>query len=341
MLGIKYIKFDSTTYVIHYKNGKIISEGKGLSFFYFAPVSSIVAIPLGSNDIQFIFNESTVDFQTVSIQGQIIYKIENTKMLAELLDFTVDAKGNYKKKDYEKLHQRLVNEAQTAASAFVQSLSLKETLRSTKKIAEKIIEGLRASDTVSMLGVAPLNTNILAIKPTPEMERALEAETREALQQEADHAIYERRNYAVEEERKIKESELNTEIAVEEKKKQITEKKMEAELLIEKNKNRIREMLMEADIALEKQRKILIDFRIENDKKDADSKAYMLTATLQPYKDMDWKTLSVINKDALDPSLNIALAFRELAGNANKIGNLNLSPELLDSLLRVREKNVR
>ena len=52
------------------------------------------------------------------------------------------------------------------------------------------------------------------------MERALETETREKLQQEADQAIYLRRNFAVEQERKIKESELNTEIAVEEKKKQ-------------------------------------------------------------------------------------------------------------------------
>ena len=53
MFGIKYIKFDSMTHVIHYKNGKIIKEGKGLSFFYTSFNSSIVAIPIGSNDVQF------------------------------------------------------------------------------------------------------------------------------------------------------------------------------------------------------------------------------------------------------------------------------------------------
>ena len=62
------------------------------------------------------------------------------------------------------------------------------------------------------------------------MTRALETETREMLQQEADQAIYGRRNFAVEQERKIKESELNTEIAVEEKQKQIAEKKMESDV---------------------------------------------------------------------------------------------------------------
>ena len=41
-----------------------------------------------------------------------------------------------------------------------------------------------------------------------------------------------------------------------------------------------------------------------------------------------------ISNTGNDPSNNIALAFRELAENADKIGNLNISPELLDSIVR-------
>ncbi|MCP4218535.1 MAG: hypothetical protein GY765_28125 [bacterium] len=74
MFGIKFIKFDSMNHVVHFKHGKIKTECRGLSFFYFSPNSSIAAIPLGSNDLEFIFNESTLDFQTISIQGRIIYK---------------------------------------------------------------------------------------------------------------------------------------------------------------------------------------------------------------------------------------------------------------------------
>ena len=47
---------------------------------------------------------------------------------------------------------------------------------------------------------------------------------------------------------------------------------------------------------------------------------------------MDWKTLTALNNNA-DPRFNISLAFRELAENAGKIGNLNISPDLLDSIL--------
>ena len=332
MFGIKHIKFDSMTYVLHFKNGNIKREGRGLSFFYFAPNSSIVAIPMGSNDLPFVFNESTNDYQTVTIQGQISYKISNPKTLADVLDFTVEDNGQYKKNDIEKLNQRIINEAQTATSAYIHDIKLKEAIRSAKAIEENITSGLRSSAAIGMLGIEILGANILAIKATPEMARALETETREKLQQEADQAIYERRNFAVEQERIIKESELNTEIAVEEKQKQIAEKKMESDVQKADNQRKLREMQLEADISVENQRKALIEQKTENDKKEAETKGYVLETTLKPYREMDWKTLTALNNNS-DPRFNISLAFRELADNADKIGNLNISPELLDSIL--------
>lgn len=332
MFGIKHIKFDSMTYVLHFKNGNIKREGRGLSFFYFAPNSSIAAIPMGSNDLPFIFNESTNDYQTVNIQGQISYKISNPKTLADILDFTVGDNGQYKKNEIEKLNQRIINEAQTATSSFIHEIKLKDAIRSAKSIELRILEGLKSSQAITMLGIEILGANILGVKATPEMSRALETETREKLQQEADHAIYERRNFAVEQERIIKETELNTEIAVEEKQKQIAEKKMESEVQKADNDRKLREMKLAADIAVENQRKQLIEQKTTNDKKEAETQGYVIETTLKPYKDMDWKTLTALQNNP-DPKLNISLAFRELAENAGKIGNLNISPELLDSLL--------
>lgn len=338
MFGIKHIKFDSMTYVLHFKNGNIKREGRGLSFFYFAPNSSIAAIPMGSNDLPFVFNESTNDYQTVTIQGQISYKINNPKTLADVLDFTVQDNGQYKKNDIEKLNQRIINEAQTSTSAYIHGIKLKEAIRSAKAIEENITEGLKSSTAIGMLGIEILGANILAIQATPEMARALETETREKLQQEADQAVYERRNFAVEQERIIKESELSTEIAVEEKQKQIAEKKMESEVQKADNQRKLREMELEADISVENQRKSLIEQKTENDKKEAETKGYVLETTLKPYRDMDWKTLTALSNNS-DPRFNISLAFRELADNADKIGNLNISPDLLDSILNEKGKS--
>ncbi len=332
MFGISYINFDSMTYVIHFKNGGIAKEGRGLSFFYFTPNSTIAAIPMGSNDLPFIFNEVTNDYQSISIQGQVTYKIGDPKQLAELLDFTIDSAGIYKKNDSEKLNQRIINEAQTATSSFIHSLGLKEAIRSAKNIESKITEGLRASTAISILGIEILTVNILAIKATPEMARALETETREKLSQEADQAVYERRNFAVEQERKIKESELSTEIAVEEKKKQINEKKMEAAVQIAENDRKLREIKVQADIAVENQRKQLIEQKTENERKEAETQGFVIESTLKPYRDVDWKILTALNNNA-DPKFNLSLAFRQLAENADKIGTLNITPDLLESLI--------
>ncbi|MDO4726581.1 MAG: SPFH domain-containing protein [Porphyromonadaceae bacterium] len=341
MFGIKFIKFDSMTYVMQYKHGTIKREGKGLSFYYYSPTSSITAIPLGSRDIQFIFNEATKDFQTVTIQGQITYKIENPKQLADSLDFTLNNNHRYKEDNFEKLNQRLNNEAQTSTSSFIQGLTLKEALRSAKLISEKINDGLKSSNSTKILGVEVLGVDVLAVSATPEMAKALETETRESLQKEADKAIYERRNFAVEQERKIKESELNTEIAVQEKKKQINEKQAEIKINDAENERKLREMKIMADVSIEEQKTKLIEMQVENEKKLADSKGYTLDKTLKPYKEIDWKTLMALNSNKMSALDNIAFAFRELAENSEKIGTLNITPDFLETVIANQKCNKR
>ena len=350
MFGIKHIKFDSMTYVMHFKNGVIKKEGRGFSFYYFSPNSSIVAIPMGSNDLPFIFNESTSDYQTVTIQGQISYKINQPKILADILDFTINDNGDYEKKDIEKLHQRIINEAQTITASFVHGITLKEAIRSAKTVEEKILGGIKSASAINILGIEIIGANILAIKATPEMTRALETETREKLQQEADQAIYDRRNFAVEQERKIKEEELNTsiaieekerqikeeelntEIAIEEKRKQIAVKRMDTEILKAENDRKLREMQIVADISIENQRKTLVEQKTENDRKEAEVQGYATEMALKPYKDLDWRAITALTNNT-DPKFNLALAFRELAENAAKIGTLNIRPELLETIL--------
>lgn len=333
MFGIKFIKFDSMTYVIQYKHGQVIREGKGMSFYYYSPTSSITAIQLGSRDILFIFNETTSDFQTITIQGQITYKIENPKQLADSLDFTIDNYRRYKEDNFEKLNQRLNNEAQTSTSAFIQSLNLKEALRSAKAISERISNGLKSSNSVKIHGVEVLSVDVLSVKPTPEMAKALETETRESLQKEADQAIYERRNFAVEQERRIKESELNTEIAVQEKKKQINEKQAEIKIKDAENERKLREMKISADVSIEDQKTKLIEMQVENDKKLADSKGYTIEKTLTPYKNIDWRTIMALNSNSMSALDNIGFAFRELAEHSDKIGTLNITPDFLETVI--------
>ena len=313
---ISFMKAPPTTYVLEFKSGRIRREGAGLSFFYYAPTTTIVSIPMASTDVPFVFQEATSDFQAVTIQGQFTYRVADPKRLASLLDFSIDKRHAYCSDDPRKLSERLVHTLQTLTRAITQRLALRDALTSSDALVAEALDGLKGAEAVSTLGVEILSLSILAITPTPETSRALEAEAREALQRRADEAIYARRNAAVEQERLIKESELNTEIAVETKKRQI------------------RETQMAAEIAVEEQRAQLVDRRVENERKDADSRAYALTETLKPVRELDWKTLMMLGGNNGDPRTMIALAFQQMAENAQKIGELNISPDLLTALTK-------
>ena len=315
MFGIAYLKTTPTTYVQHFKAGKVKREGPGLSFYYYEPTSTVVTVPLASADVPFVFHEITRDFQELTIQDQLTYRVFDPKRVASLLDFSVDGNGKYRSEDPDKLEERLVNATQVLAGAIVKQLALREALAAGDRIVEEVTRGLREAEAVAMLGVEPLALSILSIRPTPEMARALEAEARERLQREADEAIYARRNAAVEQERIIKESELDTQLAVDAKQREIRERKMAA------------------DIAVEEQRGQLMAKQVDNNKQEADSRAYALRATLEPLEKADWKTLMAVSANGGDPRTLIALAFRELAENASKIGELNMSPDLLKTLI--------
>jgi hypothetical protein len=316
MLGIRYFKASPTTFVLQYVNGRVKREGTGLSFFYFAPRATLIAVPVGSTDLPFIFNETTADFQAVTVQGHLSFRVTEPYRLAALLDYSVRPDGEHACEDTEQLPLRVSYAAQNATRAEIQARPLRAALVEADAIAVRVRAALAASPAVAALGVELLDFGILAIKPVPETSKALEAEARERLLREADDAIYSRRNNAVEQERRIKENELNTEVAVQAKKRQIEETRLAGQ------------------IALEEQRRQLVATEAENSKTRADAQAYAVDATLKPLAALDPKALQVLAARSVDPRLMVAMAFQEIAANATKVGNLNISPDLLETLLQ-------
>src|SRR5438132_1553128 len=128
MFGLRFIKTSPTEYLLHYKNGKVVREGAGLSFFYFAPNSTLVRVPQTTVDVPFVFNEVSADFQTLTIQGQLSFRIKSARQIAGILDFTISPGGEYLSDDPGKLNDRLVNQTQVMASAVTHRLTLRDAL---------------------------------------------------------------------------------------------------------------------------------------------------------------------------------------------------------------------
>lgn len=302
MIGIKFIKVQPTTYLLQYRGGKVVREGLGLSFFYYAPTTSLVAVPVGSTDVPFIFQETTADFQAVTIQGQVTYRVGDPKRLAALLNFTLTPNGHgYMSEDPRKLPERVIHVINVLARAELQKLPLRDAIRGSDGIVEAVKKRLANSEEITSLGLEVLGLSVLAVKPVPETARALEAEAREQLFRESDEAIYARRNAAVQQERAIKENELNTEIAVENKKRQIRETQMDAERAVQEKKHLVEKEALAADIGMEGERKKLVALAAENARAEADARAYGVETTMKALATTDPKVLQALASTSMKP----------------------------------------
>ena len=195
MFGIGFVKAQPTTHLIQYRGGQVVREGAGLSFFYYAPTTSLVAVPMASQNQGFIHELLTRDFQSVTVQGQIAYRVAEPRKTAALLDFALkpDARG-YASDDPEKLPARVLALVEVLTQQAVRGLALKEALLAAEAVAERVSAGLTAHKEVVSLGLEILGVSVLAIKPTPETARALEAEARAAILKTSDEPVYARRH---------------------------------------------------------------------------------------------------------------------------------------------------
>jgi hypothetical protein len=180
----------------------------------------------------------------------------------------------------------------------IQTRSLEETLRQYEAMAGVVLKRVQDKKLLEPLGVELLSIYFVSAKPTPEVAKALEADYRETLLRKADEAIYARRAAAVEEERKIKENELNTQISLEQQRQQFIDLQ---------GKNAEQEA----------------DYRGKALEKEADYQARAIAKNLDAYKDHDARTI-------------LAVALREFGLNANKVGNLTITSEILASLLNAK-----
>jgi hypothetical protein len=334
MLGWKYVKFDPASYVLLFSKGTLKREGVGLAGFCYAPTTSIVKVPTTSDDVSYIFEETTSDFQLVTVQGRLTYRVVDPKKLSAALNFAVNLKTlQYESEDPVKISQRLVGAVKQITQRNIGLLSLRDALRSNDQLTQAIDSGMKEMPELLAMGIAVAGVSVEAVKPKPDTAKALEAETREHILKSADEAVFLRRNAAVEQERKIKENELETEIAVENKKRSVREAQMDAELSIQQRKFEMRQEEMLAKVEIERKNLELVDLAVANKKKEVEIKILELNETMRAIGSINPQVIQALAMSKVGSSELIAMAFGDLAKSAERIGTLNITPDLLSTLV--------
>ncbi|MDQ3609297.1 MAG: SPFH domain-containing protein [Actinomycetota bacterium] len=316
---VRHLRAEPTAHVLRFRKGHLVQEGAGAAF-WFRPIDTAVAeVPVDDRELPFLFHVRTADFQEVTVQGAITFRVTDAARLARRVDFAIDLdEGFWPHAPLEQVGGLLTQLAQQ----FVIDALARDDLRTVlaagvAPIRERITAGLRAEQALQDLGLEVVAVRVAAVRPTAEMEKALQQPTREAIQQGADQATFQRRAQAVEKERAIAENELANRLEL---------ARRQEELVGQEGANERRRA--EEQAAAQGVEARGTDERVRlAAQREADTTREVGEATLQ----IERERAQI--QGAMAPEVLLALALRELAGQLGQIDHLTVTPDLLAPLL--------
>ncbi len=306
---IARLRADASQHVLRYSNGQLRQSGRGLVLWFMPDNSSLAEVPLDDREMALFVKGRSADFQDVNLQGVIGWRVREPERAADRIDFTIDVRdGRWKSRPLDSIQTRISGIASQIALDHFAKASVRALLDAgIDAIREQLDKALTADPALTEIGVQVVSVRLSNITPSSELERALQTPTFEALQQKADEATFERRALAVEKERAISENELSTKVELARREKMLIAQEAanerdratgaaETELIAANAEaNRIRE--------------------IEGAKAEAER------IHMEVYRD-------------LSPDVLLGLAARDFAAKVDRIEHLNVTPDLLASVVQ-------
>ena len=318
-LFLRHLRANPTTHVRHLRKGRLAHDGAGQAFWFRPLTAALSEIPVDDREQPLLFHGRTLDFQDVTVQATVTYRVADPAVAAARIDFGIDPDhGTWRTTPLEQLGSLLTELAQQHALDLLAHLLLTEALADGMgSVRQRISSGLTADPRLVETGIAIVDVRVVAVRAEPDVERALQTPARERIQEDADKATYGRRALAVERERAIAENELQNQIELARREEQLVEQRGQNERM------RATEQAAAGRIGAEDQaqrRRLLANAEAEATRAVGTAHADAEAARLAAYRD-------------LDPATIVGLALKELAGNLPRIGTLTLTPDLLTPVL--------
>lgn len=319
LLFIRHVRGEPTAHLLFFKNGRARASGRGLAFWFSPLGASLAEVPLDDRELPFLFHARAADFQDVTVQGVITYRVVAPDVLAQRVDFAICTRtGAHVRQPLDKLAAIVTERAQELSVGDIARSPLRAVLdEGIERVRAAIHSGLASDDGLSSMGIEIVSTRVSSIKPTAEMERALQMPAREAIQQQADEATFARRALAVEKERAIAENELSNKIELAKKREQLIE---------QEGQNDRRRATEKAEAE-----RIEADAAAARKRTGAAAEAESIHA-IEDAKVGAERDRMGIYRD-LPPAALLGLAARELAGNLPSIQHLSLAPDTIGPML--------
>lgn len=305
---VRHLRSEASFHITQYRKGKVRRSGRGLTFWFMPDGASIAQVPMDDRDMPFLFKGRSRDFQELGVQGIVSWRVADPNLLANRVDFTIDLKtGLFLREPLDQITTLLVGLARQNTVQYLAGMTMAELLNAGLDPLRQMIEGaLLATGHLKDMGIQIVAVRLADMRPSAELDKALQAPTFEALQQKADQALFERRALAVEKERAIAENELQNRIELARREK----------LLIEQERDNARDKA---------------SGQAEADQILADGEAARIRSIEQAKADMEKEHIDTFRD--LPADVLLGLAARDFAGKLKTIEHFNVTPDMLVGLL--------
>ncbi len=314
-----HVRSGTTDHLVHVRRGRTVHAGPGQAF-WFRPLSAALSeVPIDDREIALLFHARTADFQDVTVQATVAYRMADPDLAARRLDFGLSLKtGTWRARPLDQISQMLTEASQQHALDLLVGLTLTQVMATgMSAVRDRVAGGLAADERLRQTGVEVVDVRVVALRPEADVERALQTPAREQVQQEADRATYERRALAVERERTISENELQSQIELATREEQLVSQRGANE------RRRATEAAAAGRIetaAKAEQTRVLAEARADTTRLVGAAEAEAEAARMAAY-------------DGVDRAVLFALAAREAAAHLPQIGSLTLTPDAITSAL--------
>lgn len=337
LLGLRHLRSEASSHILLHRAGARRASGRGLSFWFLPLSASIAEIPMDDRELALVLHGRSLDFQEVTVQLVLIWRVHDPERMAERVDFSVDLRtGQWTKQPLEKLTSLLAQRAQQVVGDYLVRSPLQLILtEGVAALLGLVRDALQGDEGLAALGVAVPNVAVSSVRASPDVEKALQTPQREAIQQESDKATFERRAMAVERERAIAENELQNRIAL---------ARREEQLIDQQGQNNRRKATEEAQASRIKTEAAAAAERLKAETEATGSrlKAEAEAAGIQVVEGsrVEAERARIAIYRDLPQAVMMGLAARELASNLPDIQTLHVSPDALgDALTRWLQKS--
>jgi regulator of protease activity HflC (stomatin/prohibitin superfamily) len=329
-LNMRHLRSAPTSWVSHTSGNRLRRRGTGLSFWY-RPLTAVLSeVPVDDRELPLLFHARTEDFADVTVQATVTYRFSDPAAAATRLDFSIDPyRGRWQGQPLDQVATLLAELAQQPALDLLARLPLAAALTTgVAAIREGVAAALAADPRLTETGVTVVSARVVALRPEPDLERALQTPTREQVQREADRATYARRADAVQQERAIAENELQSKIELARREQQLVEQRGA-------NTRRGAELDAESQLvaATGQAERARMAAAAEADATRSRDQARAVGARVVGLAEAEAEAARLAAYRDLPPAVLQALALKELAGQLPQIGEVTVTPDLLSKLV--------